>query len=201
MWNFLKINRLLTKSFTQNVKERYHYKRKESQVSDLKSFLPEEAAKEKYAKEYKFMRIIRFSERVFGVAKIASFVERLYGRIFLTEFRGTFFVGFFPVSFFLKPRRKYTGKKPCRNSINENSSKVRRNTSPEERWKNYAKRRQSQSYTLIGKVEMTSNTQNSIIRNTRKHLKISKKSWNDIQYSKINHNKHGKRFENIKKQV
>ena len=81
---------------------------------------------------------------------------------------------FFPVSFFLRPRRKYTGKKPRRNLVNENSSKVRRNASPEERWKNYAKRRQSQSYILIGKIDMISNTQNSV------------------------NNKHGKTFENIK---
>ena len=52
---------------------------------------------------------------------------------------------FFPVSFFLRPRKKYIGKKRRRNSVN--SSKVRRNTSPQERWKNYAKRRKSQTYT------------------------------------------------------
>ena len=69
------------------------------------------------------------SEGVIKVAKIALFLERLYGGIFLTEFGGTFFAGFFPVSFFLGPRRKYTGKKPQRNSVNENSSKFRRNTS------------------------------------------------------------------------
>ena len=61
--------------------------------------------------------------------------------------------------------RKYTEKK-SRNSVNENSSKVRKNTSLEERWQNYAKHRQSQSYTY---------TQNSIITNTEKYFKISKK--------------------------
>ena len=85
---------------------------------------------------------------------------------------------FFLVSFFLRQRRKYTREKPRRNSVNENSSKLRRNTSPEERWNNYAKSRQSQSYTLIGKVEMISNTQNSIITNTEKDLKISKNRFN-----------------------
>ena len=32
MWNFLKIDRLLIKSFTQNLKKRYNYKKK--QVKD-----------------------------------------------------------------------------------------------------------------------------------------------------------------------
>ena len=51
------------------------------------------------------------------------------------------------MDFFLRSRRKCTGKKPRRNLVKENSSKVRRNASPEERWKNYAKRRHSQSFT------------------------------------------------------
>ena len=60
-----------------------------------------------------------------GVAKIAFSLERLsYGQIFLTKFGGTFF---FPVSFFLRSGRKLHRKKTCRNSVNENSSKVRRN--------------------------------------------------------------------------
>ena len=41
-----------------------------------------------------------FSEGVIEVAKIAFSLERVYGRIFLTEFRGTFFAGFFPGLFF-----------------------------------------------------------------------------------------------------
>ena len=69
-----------------------------------------------------------FSEGVMQVAKIAFFFERLYGRIFLTESGGTSFAGFFPDVFF----PKYTGKKSRRNSVNDNSSKVRRNTSPQE---------------------------------------------------------------------
>ena len=65
-------------------------------------------------------------------------------------------------AFFLRPRRKYTEKKPRRNSVNENSSKVRRNTSSEECWK----------------VDMISNTQNSIVTNTEKDLKISNNRFN-----------------------
>ena len=42
-----------------------------------------------------------FSEGVIEVAKIAFSLERVYGRIFLTEFGGTFFAGSFPGLFFL----------------------------------------------------------------------------------------------------
>ena len=38
---------------------------------------------------------IDMSEGVIEVAKIAFSLERPYGRIFLTEFGGTFFAGFF----------------------------------------------------------------------------------------------------------
>ena len=69
-------------------------------------------------------------------------------------------------------------KKPRRNSVYENSSKVRRNTSPQERWKNYEKRKQSQTNTLIGKVDMLANTQNSIMINKGKDLKASKNRFN-----------------------
>ena len=55
-----------------------------------------------------------------------------------------FLQAFFPV--FLS-KRKYTATKPHRNSVNENSSKVRGSTSPQEGWKNYAKSKQSQTYT------------------------------------------------------
>ena len=48
-----------------------------------------------------------FYEGVIEVAKIAFCLERIYGRIFLTGFGETFFAGFFPVSFFLRPKRKY----------------------------------------------------------------------------------------------
>ena len=37
------IDRLLTKGFTQIFKERHHHKRKESQESNTKNSLPEEA--------------------------------------------------------------------------------------------------------------------------------------------------------------
>ena len=69
MWNFLKIYRLLTKSFTQNFKERYQ-KRKESQVSNLKSFLLEEAPKEKSAKDMSLNESFNFLKELSGLQKL-----------------------------------------------------------------------------------------------------------------------------------
>ena len=96
-----------------------------------------------------------------------------------TEFERAFFAGFFLIFFFflfLRPRRKYAWNHPpsSQKPRQKSSSKVRRNTSPQEPQKNYPKRRQSQPYTQISKVDMSSNTQNY---------------------------KHGKGFEDIKKQV
>ena len=85
------------------------------------------------------------------------------------------FCKLFSRSFFLRPRRKYIGKKKKirRNSVNENSIKVRRNTSPHERWKNYAKLRQSQTYAKSAKMKYPILKFQSI--NTGKDFKISKK--------------------------
>ena len=85
-----------------------------------------------------------FSEGVIEVAEIAFSLERVYGRIILTEFGGAFFAGFFPGLFFFGQGENTSPKKPRRNSVNV--GKVRRNTSLQARWKNYAKRRQSQTY-------------------------------------------------------
>ena len=106
---------------------------KESRRSNPKHCLPEEAPQDSSLYES-----FDFFEWGIGVAKIAFFLEK--------EFGGTFFDVFF-AGFFLRSRRKIHQKKTSRNSVNENSSKVRRNTSPQEFWKNYAKRRQSQTYT------------------------------------------------------
>ena len=84
----------------------------------------------------------------------------------------------FPVSSFLRLGRKYTTEKPHRTSVNVNSSKVRRNNSPQKRWENYAKCRKSQTY-----------------------LHLNRQSWHDTQYSKFNNNWRGKGFEDIKNQV
>ena len=93
------------------------------------------------------MNHVTFPKELSRLKKIAFSLERVYGRIFLTEFRGTFFAGFFPGLFFFGQGENTPRKNPRRNSVNENSSKVRRNTSPQERWKIYTKRRQSQTYT------------------------------------------------------
>ena len=94
MWGFLKKDCLLTKGFTQNFKERYYHKRGESQGSNLENCLPKEAPQEKSPKS------------------LNANNERLYGRIFLTEFGETFLQAFFKVSFFLRLRRKHTSKNP-----------------------------------------------------------------------------------------
>ena len=88
-------------------------------------------------------------------------------------------VFFSSVSFFLGPRRKYTWEKISRNPVNKNLIKVRRNTSPQDPRKNYPKRRQSQPYTQISKVDMSSNTQNyKHINKITKDLKISNNKFN-----------------------
>ena len=71
-----------------------------------------------------------FSEGVIEVAKIEFSLEGVYGPIFLTEFGGKLFASFFPsLFFFSQGENAPPEKKPRRNSVNENSSKVRRNTS------------------------------------------------------------------------
>ena len=88
-----------------------------------------------------------FPEGVMQVTKIVFSLERVYGRVFLTEFGGILFAGFFSDIFFFGQGENTPRKKTHRNSVNENSSKVKRNNSLQERWKNYAKRRQSHTYT------------------------------------------------------
>ena len=57
------------------------------------------------------------------MAKIELSLERLYGRIFLTEFGGTFFEGFFPgASFSLtkgesRPGKNAAGEMPVRKGV------------------------------------------------------------------------------------
>ena len=132
MWNFLKIDRLLTKSFTQNIiiSEKFSQRR---------------STKGKICQSHKFIWIIRFSEGVNGVVKIASSLKRLHGEIFLTEFVGTFF--FSSRCLFFSGKGENTPRKtPAETqSIKIQVIQVNSSTSPEVRWKNYAKRRDSQS--------------------------------------------------------
>ena len=91
------------------------------------------------------MNHVTFPKELSRLKKIAFSFERVYGRIFLTEFGGIFFAGFFRDLYFFGKGENTPRKKPRRNSVNETSNKFRRNTSPQERWKNYAKH--SQTYT------------------------------------------------------
>ena len=61
-----------------------------------------------------------FSEEFIGVAKVAFSLERKMDGYFVGNI---FLKTFFPVSVFLRPRRKYTRKKSRRNSV-ENARKI-----------------------------------------------------------------------------
>ena len=89
------------------------------------------------------MNHVTFPKELSRLKKIAFSLERVYGRIFLTEFGGIFFAGFFRDLYFFGKGENTPRKKPRRNSVNETSNKFRRNTSPQERWKNYAKHLQT----------------------------------------------------------
>ena len=91
------------------------------------------------------MNHVTFPKELSRLKKIAFSLERVYGRIFLIEFGGIFCAGFFRDLYFFGKGENTPRKKPRRNSVNETSNKFRRNTSPQERWKNYAKH--SQTYT------------------------------------------------------
>ena len=102
MWNF-------RKSFTRNYKEKYDQKRKERQGSNQKNCLPEEALKEKSPKDMGVHESVDCSKGVLGVAKVACSLEILYyGRIFLTEFGGTFFCQHFSCCLFLLGQEENT---------------------------------------------------------------------------------------------
>ena len=61
---------LLTKSFTQNFKEKYYHKRKENQVSNMKNLLPEEAPKGKSAKDMSLYKSFDFLKELSGLQKL-----------------------------------------------------------------------------------------------------------------------------------
>ena len=114
---------------------------KEKKVKDQirKNYLPEEAPEE-------YTNHLIFLKELSRLRKF-NFPLKVYMNGYFLSLEEHFLKAFLTVSFFLRPRRKYTGKKTRRNSVNENSSKFRRNASPQGRWENYAKRRQSQTYT------------------------------------------------------
>ena len=69
-----------------------------------------------------------FSEGVIEVAKIEFSLEGVYGGYFWLSLEENFLRAFFPVFFSSAKDKKHPEKKPRRNSVNENSRKVRRNT-------------------------------------------------------------------------
>ena len=124
-----------------NLKKRYNHKRKENQGSNSKNCVPRKSTRGKISQRHEFIRIIRYFWRSYRGWENCIFhlKDYNYGWIFLTEFGEHFSAGFFSDVFFLRPRRKYIRKKPLRNFVNENSSKIRRSASLKERWKNRAK--------------------------------------------------------------
>ena len=109
-------------------------------IKERKDCLPEENTQEKSPKDMSFYESFDFSEGDIWVATTAFSLNRLYsGRIFLTEFGGTFLCRLFCRCLFSYAKEKiHREKNPTETSseLNENSSKVRRNTSPQECWKN-----------------------------------------------------------------
>ena len=132
--------------FTQIFKERHH-KRKESQGSNPKNCLPEEAPCGKPPKDTSLYESFDFSEGVIEVSKNCIFSWKSIWTDISDWVWRNIFCRPFSQSFFFGQGENTPRKKPRRNSVNENSSRVRRNTSLQERWKNYSKRRQSQTYT------------------------------------------------------
>ena len=112
MWNFLKIDRLLTKSFTQNFKERYHHKRKENQVSNMKNFLPEEAPKEKSAKDMSLYESFDFLKELSGLQKLHLPLKGYMDGYFWLSLGEHFFAGFFSGVFFSQAKEKINQQKP-----------------------------------------------------------------------------------------
>ena len=92
------IDRLLTKDFTQNFKERYHHKKK-SRIKSEK-WPPRRSTLGKISLRYEFIRIIWFFWGSYQGSK-----NCIFPWLSLEEY---YLMALFPVSFFLRPRRKYT---------------------------------------------------------------------------------------------
>ena len=121
MRNFLKIDRPLSWSFTQNFKERYHHKRKESQVSNLKSCLPEEPPKEKSAKDLSKRRakdVPKLNLSIFltdlsGLEKLQLPLRDYMEGYFWQSLGETFLRPVFTVWFFFSPMQNAQRKNPA----------------------------------------------------------------------------------------
>ena len=170
--NFLKADRLLTKGFTQNFKKNIIVKEKNVKDQIRKVFSQKKHPRKNLHNTW-VLRIIWFFWKSYLGYKNWIFPWKTIWTYICYWGWGTFSWGlFFPMSFFLKLSKKYTRKKPWKNS--EESQK---------------------KYQPTGTLEKLCKTQ------TVADLHLNWQSCHVIQYSKFCHNKHGKRFEVIKKQV
>ena len=92
--------------------QKFYSKFQRKILSYLKNFSPRRSTQEKICQRHEFTQIIRFSEGVIGVAKIASSLNRLHGEIFLS-LGEHFFAGFIPGVLFSGQRENTPGKNPA----------------------------------------------------------------------------------------
>ena len=90
---------------------------------------------------------VTFLKELSRLQKLYFLLKEYMDGYFWLSLEKHFLQAFFPVFFPLLKEKIHREKNPRRNSVNENSRKFRRNTSLQEHWKNYAKCRQSQTYT------------------------------------------------------
>ena len=100
MWDFLKIDLLLNKKYTQNFNERYL---KEKKVKDQ---IRKTVSQKKHTKAWVYTNHSIFLKEVLGLLKL---------HFTLTELGGTFFAGFFPGVFFSYSKKKTTLEKNSQN--------------------------------------------------------------------------------------
>ena len=80
----------------------------------------------------RLFKLFDFSEELSGLHRFYFLLKDYLDGYFGLNLREHFLCELFPSVFFLGRRRTYTRKKPRRNSVNENSSEVRKNTNLEE---------------------------------------------------------------------
>ena len=103
--------------------------------------------KENLPKIWVYTNHVIFLKELLRLQKLNFLLKEYMEGYFWLNLKENFLQAFFPVLFFFGQGENTPRKKPRRNSVNENSSKVRRNSNLQERWKNYAKRRQSRRLT------------------------------------------------------
>ena len=103
------IDRLLTKGFTQIFKEKHH-KRKKVKRQIRKIASQKKHPMENPRKIWVYTSHLIFMKELSRFLKIVFSRERVYGRIFLTEFGGTFFAGLYPDLFSLAKEKIHREK-------------------------------------------------------------------------------------------